>query len=222
MSAPRVPLELQKVIIDSVQDHDYSVVTATLRSCALTCSAWLPWSRRRLHSRLQLVNPVRPRLNRLVALLDRDTEARMGVGDLEITDRGSDSASKYPCIDTEVVLLMLSQKLPRLTSLYMDFGPIRSLPMHPPPLAGFPALNTLRLESVTFTSIRAFRRMLCAAPALRKLFVGNATWISTYTIPIGVQSIQLRYPALTHLAWNGQSSAAESYQVSALQIIMFT
>ncbi|KAI0700845.1 hypothetical protein C8T65DRAFT_280501 [Cerioporus squamosus] len=80
MTTPRIPLELQELVIDLIDDdRDYGVVTATLRSCTLTCRAWFPRSRRRLYRRLSLIN-IRPTvLSQLGELIDRDPEVPNGV-----------------------------------------------------------------------------------------------------------------------------------------------
>ena len=57
MSEPVLPFELQEAVIDVIPDADYIVFTATLRSCALTCYAWLRPSRRRLYNRVELNRP---------------------------------------------------------------------------------------------------------------------------------------------------------------------
>ncbi|KAI0700854.1 hypothetical protein C8T65DRAFT_741963 [Cerioporus squamosus] len=88
MTTPRIPLELQELVIDLLDDdEDLGIVTVTLRSCTLTCRAWLPRSRRRLYHRLRLFN-IRPTvLNKLVELISGDLEVSSMVRDLWIRER---------------------------------------------------------------------------------------------------------------------------------------
>ncbi|KAI0700826.1 hypothetical protein C8T65DRAFT_741937 [Cerioporus squamosus] len=87
MTTPRIPLELQELVIDLLDDWNPGIITETLSSCTLTCRAWLPRSRRRLYHRLSLIN-IRPTvLNQLVELIDRDLEVSSMVRDLCIRER---------------------------------------------------------------------------------------------------------------------------------------
>ncbi|KAI0708737.1 hypothetical protein C8T65DRAFT_740118 [Cerioporus squamosus] len=83
MATPRIPLELQELVIDLLDDS----LTATFLSCALTCRAWLPRSRRRLYHELRLRN-IRPmKVNQLVELIERDPEVSNVVRCLFVQER---------------------------------------------------------------------------------------------------------------------------------------
>ncbi|KAI0700819.1 hypothetical protein C8T65DRAFT_280257 [Cerioporus squamosus] len=89
MTTPRIPLELQELVIDLLDDWNPGIVTVpeTLWSCTLTCRAWLPRSRRRLYHSLDFNNIPRTVLNQLVELIDREQEVSSMVQNLRIGER---------------------------------------------------------------------------------------------------------------------------------------
>lgn len=197
MLSARVPPELQDLVIDLVHDRNYNILRATLLSCSLTCRAWLPRSKRRLYHLLELWGIDGRRLDKLVVLIDRDPEVSNAVRKVRIEDA---PGPKRDTVHSGAVLVVLAGKLPRLTSLILHDAAIDASPARLPMLAGFPALTSLELISVTFTSYVAFQRTIAAASGLKRLIVSNVTWRSTHISPT-IQYIRLRCPSLTHLAW---------------------
>ena len=175
MSAPRVPIELQELVVELVPNGDYRSFTTTLRSCALTCHAWLPLSRRRLYHFVVLWHARRTQLCKLLESIDTSSDLSTAIQKLRIGLAGSDA--DFP----EATLLVLAGKLQRLTSLSVMGARICSSPVLLPVLAGFPSLTSLVLHSVVFTNYVAFRRMLVAASALRTLSLSDIGWASTYS-----------------------------------------
>ncbi|RDX41595.1 hypothetical protein OH76DRAFT_193023 [Lentinus brumalis] len=127
MSAPRIPLELQELIIDLVDDDfDYRNVKRTLYSCALTCRAWVPRARGRLYHTLHLEGVIGTSLNTLVDILEHTTDVSRGVRELWISDKHYDWAN--PALDVATILLILARKLPRLVSLTIHRAMVTSSP----------------------------------------------------------------------------------------------
>lgn len=214
-SGPIVPFELQELIINLVDDRSYKVLSATLRSCALTCHAWFPRSRRRLYRVVELDVPRRTQLDRLVELIDRDPEVRSAVQELKIINTETGDG----IFDSRAILLTLPVKLPCVTSLVL-YGIQEPFPTHVPVLAGFHALTTLCLENVAFTSHVAFRRLLVAAYALKRLFVYRLFW-PWYTHDFHpISYVRRSHPPLTHLTWSpGSMRRMSEDSDSVMQIV---
>ena len=206
MSEPVLPFELQEAVIDVIPDADYIVFTATLRSCALTCYAWLRPSRRRLYNRVELNRPRLAQLDKLVETIDTSRDVSSAIRTVELRlGRDKKVVSDLP----EATLFALAGKLPRITSLSVYGAKICSSPVRPPLLAGFPTLTTFEMGKVTFTSYVTFQRMLAAAPTLRRLFA-DITWESTRNLP-RISANRLRCPPLTHLVWYEHSSSVSAF-----------
>lgn len=216
MTTPVIPIELQEHVIDLIHDESYHNLTATLWNCALTCRSWLPRTRRRLYRRVEFHATLKKQGQLLVKVLHTSPEVADTVRELQISsdpeEELEDSQKRFD-VRNVAPLIVLSGKLPCLTSLYIG----HMLPHLPPArlplmLAGFPTLTTLELRAMAFTSFVAFQRMLAASPRLRRLSATSLAWKSTQT-SINVRCSQLPCPPLTHLTWE------ESMIVSAPAIL---
>ncbi|KAI0700852.1 hypothetical protein C8T65DRAFT_831477 [Cerioporus squamosus] len=198
MATPSIPLELQYLVIDLLHDDRYRLLAVTLSSCALTCRAWHRRSRCRLYHRIELGDITQRALDNLGDLISRDTEVSSAVYELHVNEDSSRGAeySNRP----GSALLVLAGKLPQLASLTIFNVPITSSLARLPVLTGFPALTTLELLAVKFSSYVAFQRMLATAPWLRRLSLNGVYLISTHISPT-IHYFKLRCPPLTRLVW---------------------
>ncbi|RPD70065.1 hypothetical protein L226DRAFT_261315 [Lentinus tigrinus ALCF2SS1-7] len=215
MTTPIIPLELQELIIDSVQDRDHALFTETLKSCCLTCRAWLPRSIRRLYHRL-IVGNLRPaQFDKLVRLIDTSPYVADAIEELVV---GVVFQGTEDVVGGVAIRAVLAGKLPRLRSLTLigsgslvQSAPpplvVSSPPCRLPTLAGFPTLTTLHLSFVFFTSYVSFQRMFSSVPALRRLHASYV--ICNHTrIPPAFPSYPPLIPPLTHVVWYENATSA--------------
>ncbi|RPD53065.1 hypothetical protein L227DRAFT_421061 [Lentinus tigrinus ALCF2SS1-6] len=222
MTTPIIPLELQELIIDSVQDRDHALFTETLKSCCLTCRAWLPRSIRRLYHRL-IVGNLRPaQFDKLVRLIDTSPYVADAIEELVV---GVVFQGTEDVVGGVAIRAVLAGKLPRLRSLTLigsgslvQSAPpplvVSSPPCRLPTLAGFPTLTTLHLSFVFFTSYVSFQRMFSSVPGLRRLHASYV--ICNHTrIPPAFPSYPPLKPPLTHVVWY-ENATSEGYALPHL------
>ncbi|RDX45569.1 hypothetical protein OH76DRAFT_1407960 [Lentinus brumalis] len=187
MTGPIVPLELQYRTIELVWDRQYTVLQATLRSCALTCRAWLVPSRRRLFRSLVL-GPLnrQEQVDVLASFISASRDVSGAVEQLIITtDDGHFSTSTPPgYVRPQVIPIILAAKSPRLRSLLVySLNKMSSFPDHIRIVAAVSAITSLRLQSIRIDNVVAFRKMLAMFSSIRELSFINLRQTSTYDVP---------------------------------------
>ncbi|EJF60583.1 hypothetical protein DICSQDRAFT_161982 [Dichomitus squalens LYAD-421 SS1] len=183
-----LPIEIYEQIIDSVgigvgaRDYVVSVARATLCSCCLTCQAWLPRSRALLYKSITLKAP-RPSdlqisFQKLVrTILDSPLIAAL-VENITLSEL---SASKSGV--ASVLPILLIGRLPHLRTFTIHETTLVVSPGFCSSISSFPALETLKLATVMFPNISAFRRLLTALPRLRDLTLDNVFWQTVGAVP---------------------------------------
>ena len=180
-----IPVEVAEQIIDFVDllPKRHLVKTKenmkTLFSCALTCQAWLPRSRRHLYRILEGHSSVIPRA------IARSHFSHIGfeyveeiIGNDHI--RFNQSITHY-----------ISNKCPNLTRLTLqdenkDTSPgpqifYRSFLMH---LSQFRNVKSLKLFNYKFESLAFLRKLLGALSALEDAYLDSVAWIVSVRTPI--------------------------------------
>ena len=220
MTTPAVPCELHNFIIDSIQDQDHTLLSATLLNCALTCRSWFPPSLRCLYRRLILGNVRRVQLDRLLTLIDSSPYVADAVEELVV---GTVQRATQDVVGGLAIRAMLAGKLPHLRSLkivgsgsLVQSAPppliVSSPPGRLPTLAGFPALTTLHISFVVFTSYVSFQRMLSSVSSLRTLHASYV--ICNHTrIPDTFPTYTSLIPPLTHVVWYENETSVSHLRV---------
>ncbi len=201
MTGPIVPLELQYRTIELVWDRQYTVLQATLRSCALTCRAWLVPSRRRLFRSLVL-GPLnrQAQVDVLASLISASRDVSGAVEQLIITtDDGHFSTSTPPgYVRPQVIPIILAAKFPHLRSLVIHSeNKVSSFPNHIRTFAAVSSITSLRLQSIR-VDVRALRKLLAMFPSLQELSIINLRRTSSRDAPT-LMSLPVRLPHLTHI-----------------------
>ncbi|KAI0742207.1 hypothetical protein C8Q80DRAFT_894235 [Daedaleopsis nitida] len=174
LSAPHIPVEVAEKVIDQLAD-DYS----SLRSCALTCQAWLPRSHVQLYHTVLMGDAMKLDLLRRVLKSSSMLSSLVYAVRVELGNRTGPSPDSAP--------LILSPLLPNLRSwtfhgnnhrwspfqysrpedLYLRMAGFIPIAMRC--LGRYSAIEELALVRVVFEDVAQLLELLIAFPALRSL-----------------------------------------------------
>ena len=183
---PRLPGEVTDQIIPYVEHQ------ATLLSCCLVCSNWLPASRHRLFQKVVIDDPYTYDL--LVSnVLHSDTLHPYLSSVLEVFFDEyphhrfkSDGQVILPLNEPSKIILFIQEfagHMPNLTKLTLGSTKRLRCPPHPGALmafSNFPSLRELTLVGCHFPYYHALRRALSALPSLTSLGLIRVSWPQPY------------------------------------------
>ena len=176
------PTEIYERIIDFV--GEWRRPYRTLRSCSLTCWAWVPRSRLNLFRCISFASTGSEGIHRFARLLDEAAHLQLLIQEVKIS-MGDHPVGAGPQTREalEILPILLYGKLPTLRTLRLSAINRHALPLslHPsffPSLAQFRTVTTLVLYHVTFARSADFVRTVASLPRLRTLECGYVEWLA--------------------------------------------
>ncbi|GBE88104.1 hypothetical protein BKA93DRAFT_828435 [Sparassis latifolia] len=188
----RLPLEVYDYIIDlsreeSSDERNYT----TLRSCALTCRAWLARSQYNLFHTVEL--NTREQLHAFSKLIDQSPRLATFVQELIIKHPDDNKPFRLMTIFP----IVFARKLPRLRSLTLEspyatpsvapFHRIYFIAIHE-----FASITDLQLFHVEFRSFSDFARLVSNFPNLLAVECWNVSWLGHGSNPFALGGYRSR------------------------------
>lgn len=183
------PTEIYEHIIDAV-GHSWKP-HRTLRSCALTCRAWLPRSRMNIFRSMSFASVGAEGIHKFSQILDNAPHLQLLVEEVKVSMSDHPLGARPQTREAiEILPIILWGKLPvlralRLSAINRNTAPLALHRLFFPCLSQFSTITTLTLYHVTYSRFGDFAQMLRALRNLRNLECGQVRWLawSYYQFP---------------------------------------
>ncbi|KAJ3485653.1 hypothetical protein NLI96_g4810 [Meripilus lineatus] len=203
---PRIPVELQDMVIHSLAMDAPLTDAATLASCALTCRDWYRMVAKVLYIRIHIFG------RRNLKLLERTLKEKHAQGheikvqSLSVHDITPDERTSLAYLHTPLSSMKLCVKELLITGPHCSKD--STFPFQRALLADllhFKALQHLQLYQVKFQSLDDLRRVLAAIPDLRSVILRDVSWNGAqaeFKPLFNTTSWQLSHISLSHCSSN--------------------